>query len=211
MKSIYIDMDDVLCETCEALVRVASAHFGRHIAPDDMHDYDLRKSFGFDEQTYRDYMLRFHHNELEDLAPAPGALDVIRKWLRAGLRPVIVTGRPTYSNPATLRWLAKHGLDALDVLHVDKYGTLFNADADPLIVPFAALKDMGFAFAIDDAPHAVALIEHMQLCPYALFDRPWNRTPAHAGTLPHWRVTSWHEIDTIADTLFAELQTIDLS
>jgi len=195
---IYVDLDDVVCETCDSLVAFARKHFDRDIAVEEMFDYDLRKSFNFDEPTYRTFMKRFHANELVDIPETPHACNVIRSWTAEGLNPVIVTGRPTYSNAATRQWLDEHGLADIRIVHVDKYAKLFNDADDPLITPFSDLQNMGIQFAIDDAPNAIHKICELRLCPTAIFTRPWNRTyiPPDCD-LPKHEVACWHTIDTI--------------
>ena len=195
---IYIDLDDVACETCDRLAAFARQFFGRDVTVESMIDYDLRISFNFDEETYRTYMRRFHATELLDIPETPQACRIIREWSADGLDPVIVTGRPTYSHAETRQWLANHGLGDIRILHVDKYAKLFNAAEDPLITPFPALLDLEVKFAIDDAPNAIRMIAETHLCPYALFSRPWNRNyKPPESDLPHYRVNHWSEIDTI--------------
>ena len=195
---IYVDLDDVACETCDRLASFARLHFDRDVTVESMFDYDLRKSFNFDEETYRRYMKAFHATELIDIPETPDACAVIRSWADDGLDPVIVTGRPTYSNAATCEWLANHGLDNIRVLHVDKYAKLFNDSEDPLITPFPELCNMDVRFAIDDAPNAIRMISETKLCPYAIFTRPWNRgfTPP-VSELPGFRVSRWSEINEV--------------
>jgi uncharacterized HAD superfamily protein len=201
---IYIDLDDVACATADCLAAFARRHFDRDVTPADMFDYDLRKSFNFDEATYRRYMGDFHTTELLDIPDVPGACPTIAEWVERGFDPVIVTGRPTYTNAATREWLDARGLQAVPIIHVDKYAKLFNPSDDPLITPFPALLDMDVRFAIDDAPNAIRMIVETNLCPFALFTQPWNRhyTPP-ATDLPHSRVTDWNEIARIVDDLFS--------
>jgi hypothetical protein len=46
LTSIYVDFDDVLCETARALVALLQSHFGRTVAFDDVISFDLAVSFG---------------------------------------------------------------------------------------------------------------------------------------------------------------------
>lgn len=200
---IYVDLDDVACETCDSLAAFARRHFDRDVTAESMFDYDLRKSFDFDEETYRRYMRSFHSTELLDIPETPEACRIIAQWTEQGLDPVIVTGRPTYANADTREWLDAHGLGGVRILHVDKYAKLFNPSEDPLITPFPALRDMDVRFAVDDAPNAIRMIVETRLCPFAVFTRPWNRHYAPPETdLPHYRVTHWHEIARIVEGIF---------
>ncbi len=195
---IYVDLDDVVCETCHCLADFARRHYNRAVTAESMFDYDLRKSFDFDEATYRRYMRHFHLEALGDIPETPGACATLSHWLADGLDPVIVTGRPTYAHADTRAWLDAHGLGALDIIHVDKYATRLNDASDPLVTPFPALRERGVAFAIDDAPNAIRMICETGLCPFAIFSRPWNRgwSPPLTSLAGH-RVTDWPAIDRL--------------
>lgn len=201
---IYIDMDDVVCESCVSLSQFARTHFDRNVQVHEMYDYDLRKSFSFDESTYRRYMKSFHTSELLDIPETPMATKIIRGWREDGLDPAIVTGRPTYSNAVTLERLEIHGLGGISVYHVDKYAKLFNDSEDPLITPFPALAEMDVKFAIEDAPNAIRMISGINLCPFAIFTRPWNRSyELPASPSPNYRISSWAELDPIVRSIVA--------
>ena len=201
---IYIDLDDVVCESCVKLSQFARTHFGRDVEVDEMHDYDLRKSFSFDEPTYRSYMKSFHASELLDIPETPMATKTIRCWRDDGLEPAIVTGRPTYAKDVTLEWLDEHGLGGISVYHVDKYAKLFNESEDPLITPFPALAEMDVKFAIEDAPNAIRMISEIDLCPFAIFTRPWNRAyEPPENPRPNYRISSWAELDPIVRRIVA--------
>ena len=195
---IYIDLDDCVCETCESLAAFARERFDRDVAIADMASYDLRVSFSFDDATYARYMKAFHETQLPGIPETPGAARAIRRWLDAGLEPAIVTGRPAWSRPATMRWLAEHGLPDIEVLHVDKRAAHPSQSSDPQLTPFHALKSMGFTFAVEDAPNAVRLIAETGLCPCAVFTRAWNASLATSPASRMIRVASWDEIERAA-------------
>ena len=194
---LYIDLDDCVCETCVSLTEFARERFGRNVSVADMVDYDLRVSFSFDEETYRKFMREFHEERLASIPETPGAVAVLRRWIDAGHEPVIVTGRPTYSHTLTRCWLDERGLSDIKIIHVDKYAKLFNASPDPLITPFPALREMGFEFAVEDAPNAVRMIAETALCPCAIFTRPWNVAyPLPSRTAHQFvRAADWTEIE----------------
>ena len=51
--NIYIDMDDVLCDTAGAYIDLAAREFGKHVAFNDIFSFNLQKSFGLSDEEYR--------------------------------------------------------------------------------------------------------------------------------------------------------------
>lgn len=205
---LYVDCDDVVTETARhlaALRRRTGAW-----APDyeDIHDFDLHHSFRMDDATYRDFMTLAHTDaELLALEPLPGACETLRAWRDDGLDPVIVTGRPGFSYAASRAWLDQRGLADIPLMLVDKYNRELGPTTEGVeIVPFRKLREMGFDLAIDDAPLALDLLARSGLCPYVVFDRPWNRgykppvdAADGAGEPPH--VRDWPSLDALVRTL----------
>ena len=199
--AVYLDFDDVLAQTFVELARFAREAFGKRIDPAACTDFDLHVSLGLTDAEYPRFMERFHAERLLDIPEMPGAGNALRGWLRDGAaRPVVVTGRAPSCHADSVMWLEAHGLADVPVLHVDKYGRFAG---DPGVVPFPALAERGFALAVDDAPGALAALASYRLCPYAVFDRPWNRDYAPpAGTpSPVARFRSWEELDAFVRAL----------
>ena len=46
---IYVDIDDVLCETAATLCGLAEREFGRHVKYLDVRQFDLQKVFSLDD------------------------------------------------------------------------------------------------------------------------------------------------------------------
>ena len=46
---IYVDLDDVLCETARGFLGLLQREFDRRVAFEDIRDFDLGVSFGLDE------------------------------------------------------------------------------------------------------------------------------------------------------------------
>ncbi len=201
---IYIDLDDVVAETGLSLSAFASEYLGRSFTIEDMFEYDLRKSFSLDEDSYRDFMREFHTHKLGEIGIVQGAAETIISWSNSGWDPVIVTGRPTYCRKETQQWLDDHGIGFLHVINVDKYGTLFYENQDPLIMPFRRLAQMNVRFAIDDAPNAADMISEMRLCPTALFNKPWNKryTPPEGAQVK--RISCWEEAAELAQRIMLQ-------
>ena len=192
---IYVDCDDVVTETARRLMEIRRREGGW--APPDfegMLDFDLHNSLRLAPGEYEEFLERAHQPEvLRALEEVPDACKTLRAWLDDGLEPVIVTGRPAFSYGATRGWLDERGLCDLPLVLVDKYNRSLGESVPGVeIVPFSKLGEAGFDLAIDDAPAALNLLAQAAFCPYAVFDRPWNRT--YNPSIP--RVVGWAELDT---------------
>jgi hypothetical protein len=192
---IYIDFDDVLCETARHLSGLARDLFDRDVPYEAISVFNLQEAFALSAGEIDTLMARAHDAEfLTELAPAPGGLEAVRALEAGGHDLAIVTGRPATSHDGTCGWLRKHGLGHLDVIYFDKYG---RAAANP---PADAPKTLGrdeferlhFDVAIDDSPIALDLLAHRHACLVIVYNRPWNRGYPAAPTMR--RSDSWPEI-----------------
>lgn len=175
---IYVDFDDVLCETARELSRLARALFGCQVPYESIRAFNLREAFGLDETRYLRLMRAAHETErLLALEPTPGAVATLAGWAADGHTVEIVTGRPYATHAASARWLRHHGLDGIPLVHVDKYNRELAPEADDWS---RALTRDEFAtrrydLAVEDAPVALEQLAAMPPCRVIIFDRPWNR------------------------------------
>jgi len=175
-RRIYVDIDDVLCETIARLADLLEHMHDRRVDPGQVKHFDLGESFGLDSDQIESFMERAHADEIiESIAPTPGAADVLSRWQRAGHCITLVTGRPPKTNAASRRWLDTHEFSHESLHHLDKWNRpSWNLTGLPGI-QFDDLPDFGFEFAVEDSlDTAVRLIEELEI-PVALMDRPWNR------------------------------------
>ena len=192
---IYIDFDDVLCETARALSVLALEMFGRDVPYDDIQFFDLEKSFSLTDAQLDRLMARAHEDHfLLNLAPTPGGTDAIHAWEAAGHDVSIVTGRQPTCHAGSMQWLRARGLAHMGIIYVDKYGRApANPPADaPVMIKLDAFNRLHFDIAIDDSPAALDLLAPRRDCRTIIFDRPWNRAYPPAPTMT--RATSWAEI-----------------
>jgi phosphoglycolate phosphatase-like HAD superfamily hydrolase len=193
---IYIDFDDVLCETARYLSGLAHDLFGCKVPYESIAGFDLQQAFSLSDAEIAVMMEHVHRADvLADLMPTPGGVEALR-WLEArGHELSIVTGRPAASHAGSRRWLRRHGLAHLALVHVDKYGrTMTDArDMDqPATLDRAAFEALRFDVAIDDSPVALDLLAPRRECQIIVYDRPWNHEyPQTANML---RAGSWPEI-----------------
>ncbi len=203
-RRIYVDIDDVLCETIGRLVDLLEHLHGRRIDPDAVEDFDLSRSFGLEPAEIEVFMDRAHDDEvIESIDPIPGAADVLSNWKAAGDRIILVTGRPPRTNAASRRWLESHCLDHDALHHLDKWDRpSWNPEGLPAI-RFDELHDFDFEVAIEDSlDTAVRLVEEFDI-PVVLMDRPWNRglhRVARRTRESLIRCTNWMEVARVVDS-----------
>jgi len=191
MLPIYVDLDDVLCDTARGLLNLLGREYGKHVAYDDLTSFDLTVSLGIRGAEFEQFFSLAHHpDELMGYGPIPGAVAALDSWSQKGLTIAIVTGRPEAAREASLEWLARHSVAYDRFYLVDKYGR--GNPGSNGVLSMEALSAMDFSLAVEDAPEMALHLAGRMQTPVALMDRPWNRgLPVQAGIT---RVTSWEEI-----------------
>ena len=192
---IYIDFDDVLCETARHLSAMARELFSRNVPYEAISVFNLQESFSLSDAEISRLMEHAHASGfLTHLAPAPGCIEALQTLEAEGHELTIVTGRPASSHAGSCGWLRKHGLEHLRLIYLDKYGRASGAAqaGAPRELSRLEFDRLPFDVAIDDAPTALDLLAHRRNCTVIVYDRPWNRryrvTPAMR------RFGSWPEI-----------------
>jgi hypothetical protein len=172
--AIYVDLDDVLCETARHFLVVLEREFGRRVAYEQLSDFDIGVSCGLMPRE-RDELYRLIHepDELLRMAPIPQAIAALGEWAAAGCEIAIVTGRPPDTLEPTRVWLERASVPHHSLTLVDKYGR-FTPD-DRIAIGLEQLRTRRYALAIEDSlPMARFLAREMRV-PVALLDCPWNR------------------------------------
>ena len=199
-RTIYVDLDDVLCHAARHFLFVVERDFGKRIAYEQLTNFDVGHSCGLGADE-RDELYRIVHrpDELLSMAPVDEAIAVLSNWMGQGYEIAIVTGRPPESAEVSLEWLAKHRIAHHSFTVVDKYSR-FTPDTTRAI-SLAALLSRRFCWAVEDSlPMAQYLAGRMRV-PVALLDRPWNQCNEESGIL---RCHDWASLDT-AGAKFAAL------
>jgi hypothetical protein len=102
---IYVDIDDVLSRTIERLIDLLEEMHARRVEVEEVRHFDLEKSFSLDGAEIQAFMDRAHSDaEIEAIAPAAGAAEVLAGWAESGHSISLVTGRPPITNEASRRW-----------------------------------------------------------------------------------------------------------
>lgn len=199
---IYVDFDDVLCETARALCDLARDLFGLRVRYEEIRWFDLRRSFDLDAVQYERLMDRAHQDDvILGYAATPGAVGALARWHHSDHEVSIVTGRPAAARDVSQRWLDCQGVGGVPLVFVDKYRR------EPPPPPGAAraltrdeLREMPFDVAIEDAPTVLDWLAIQTPARVLVFDRPWNRgyTPPRGQVT---RVYDWSDVTRIVDRL----------
>lgn len=193
---IYVDIDDVLCETAVHLCRLAERNFGRIVPYEKVFQFDLQGVFGLTDAEMARFMVLSHEPaSLMAHEETPGAAAGVRALRAAGHDVEIVTGRPASAHVATAAWMTAHGLGDFAVTYVDKYGRdacYAHNPGDPPTVTLDQLLARNYDVVIDDSPSILAHLAGWRKTRILVFARPWNETFALAPNME--RVGDWNEI-----------------
>jgi len=198
---IYIDFDDVLCETARSFVSIVERLFNKYVPYEQVEFFDLEKSFKLNEEEFRQMMIEGHLPEvLLSYEETPGASETINKWLDEGHEVNIITGRPYSAYEPSRKWLDEHNLKRVKLFCLNKYGRdAFIKDSDFSLEMDDFLK-MDFDFAVEDSPKAFKHLAHLTDCKIAVFDRPWNKN-ADFPTENYVRCLDWKAVDQLFKAL----------
>lgn len=193
--TIYVDMDDVLCQAARHFLVIVEREFGKQIAYEQLTNFDVGQSCGL-RPDERDELYRIVHrpDELLSMAPVSDAIAVLGSWEQRGFEIAIITGRPPETSETSIEWLRKHRVPFHSFTVVDKYSRFATKQSGA--ISLSELAARRFCWAVEDSlPMAQYLADHMKL-PVALIDRPWNRTDSE-----HRRISRYPDWPAIAEAL----------
>jgi uncharacterized HAD superfamily protein len=195
MKRIYVDLDDVISRTTDTYSAIIEQEFGRQIRFEDLTCFDLKVSFQLTDREYRYFFDRIHQPDmLMGFDPVPGAGKMLARWIDAGHRVDIVTGRPPSARDVSLAWLDRQKIAYTEFIMVDKYNR--TGDDHPGVISRTRLMACQYDLAVEDSlDTALFLAAHMDV-PVLLYDRPWNAGPADHPDIV--RVASWKDIAALS-------------
>ncbi len=194
---VYIDFDDVICETAQAFSRIAKELFDIDVPYREVQFFNLKKTFDLTDKQYEELMVAGHlPDTLLGYVETPGASETINKWVDEGHEVKIITGRPFNSYEPSRQWLDEHHLERVPLLCVDKYGRESGELNHTFNLSLADFYDMTFDFIVEDSPAAFEHVLHFDNCKIAVFDRPWNQKTEFPNS-NFVRCKDWKEIDRI--------------
>jgi len=172
---VYVDLDDVICETALRLAELAETQFGRRIPFEEIREFDLASSFGLSAREHAALMEAAHAPEvLLSFREVPGAVETIRRWAAKGRRICVVTGRPPDTADISRAWLERHGVPVAELIFVDKYGRHDGAAAGCRSLTLEQLAGQRFDAAVEDEPRTADFLARRLGAPVAVLRRPWN-------------------------------------
>ena len=193
---IYVDIDDVLCETAATLCAIARREFGRVVLYDDVRSFDLQQVFSLSDAEMARFRELSHTDEaLMSFPVTEGAVEGVKALMAAGHVVDIVTGRPAAAHRGTEAWLEAAGLGGLVVTYVDKYGRIgcfASGPDDPPTVTMEELRARRYDVAVDDSPVVLARLADWANTHILVYDRPWNASFPLAPNMS--RVKGWSGI-----------------
>ena len=194
---IYIDFDDVICETAKYFTKIAKDLFDIDVPYREVQFFNLQKSFDLSNEQY-DELMRVGHLPETLLAyeESEYASDTINKWIDEGHEVYVITGRPYDAYEASRKWLDEHKLERIPLFCVDKYGREKFYQNCQYSMTLAQLYSMEFDFAVEDSPAAFEHVLHFEDCTVAVYDRPWNKS-AEFPNDRFVRCAGWREIDAV--------------
>lgn len=186
-KTVYVDLDDVLCHAARHFLFIVERDFGKKIAFEQLTNFDVGHSCGL-TAVERDELYRIVHrpDELLSMEPLTEAVEVLDSWASRGFEIAIVTGRPPESAEVSREWLAKHRIVHHSFLVVDKYSR-FAPDSERAI-SLDELAAQQFCWAVEDSLPMAQYLANCMRVPVALLDRPWNQCVQESGIVrcPDW-------------------------
>ena len=163
---VVFDLDDVLANLRDHLMRMLRRQTGREIHWNEWHEYELGSVYNTTTESIMQWVLE--HQVLESASLEPHARAAVDAARRAGYRVAVITARGWHPRGERLteEWLNKHSLD-IDELH------LVPAFGDKSRV----LRGLGsVAYFVDDhVGHLYPARTLKQVRETLLIDRPWNR------------------------------------
>ena len=192
MKTIAIDIDNVLAASAESFVVISNKLFGDHITFADFNE-DWQKMWGVshEEAERRGEVLRANKYQ-KDYLPVEGAVQAITE-LGKQYKLVLVTSRRKFAEELTRNWLKQHFDYPFEQIVFADFWDDFQKSKDGHLRHKGDLfTQVGANFVIDDQlKHCVAAAE--QGVQAILFgDYPWNET----DELPEGivRYKNWAEV-----------------
>ena len=174
--NIYVDFDDCLCETARNFVSLVSELFGKEIPYEEMHFFNMQKSFSLTDEQYEEMMIKGHTPEvLLSYKETPGAVETINGWIDEGHNVSIITGRPSSAFDASRKWLDRHGLERVKLYCLNKYGRDNFIKNSEFTLELEDYYKMHFDFAVEDSPAAFKYLQHLPELKVLVIDRPWNQ------------------------------------
>jgi uncharacterized HAD superfamily protein len=194
-RTVYIDLDDVLCQAARRFLLIVEREFGKKITYEQLTDFDVGTACGLlPDECDELYRIVHKPDELMQMAPIAEAIATVKRWANDGYNIAIVTGRPPAALEPSQAWLEKHNVPHHSFTMVDKYARFETVDTPAISLQELAARS--YCWAVEDSlPMAQYLAGQMRV-PVALIDCPWNRSAQE-----HANVSRCRDWPTIARSM----------
>lgn len=193
MKKIYVDFDDVLCETARTLLEIANQKFGKNVEYEEITAFNPAEVLNINAEQV-DRLLEIAHRPeyLMAYQLIRHAPEVLAEMNRKGFDIHIVTGRPPQTRLESEAWLVRHQIPFHEIHFVNKYDRETVDYKDTQTLSLDQITQMNFSFAVEDSAEMAAYISDQMGIPVFLLDRPWNRPFMQNNKI--FRCHSWMDV-----------------
>lgn len=184
---IGVDLDDVLLDFTEHLLRFVNTRYGTRHQRKDSFNFNLEKVWNEPKEIVDQKILEFYRSsEHVQAMPFPDAIGGICALKAAGHELHLITSKPDSLKDVTEKWLDTHFPRSFTGVHFmnEFHGT------GKKRTKAEVCKLLGVELFIDDALHNARNIAAVGI-PVLLLDAPWNQEEVIP---PITRVKSWEEI-----------------
>jgi uncharacterized HAD superfamily protein len=199
---IYVDLDDVVCDTTSVIVSECNLLYGKNSCLEDVYSFELEESLKITKEQHSELMQHIHQEEIQmKMLPISGAVEYLRTISNMGMDIHIVTGRPPSTYNSAIKWLTYNNVPFNKLVFVNKYNRIDRNHPTTKQVSFSQLRNNNYKAIIDDSPEAIDLSLSLFTCPIIFFIRPWNKEFAYSlkKTKRLYICHDWKEIYSILE------------
>ena len=184
---IWVDCDEVLCETIDELLKY-SPFIEKNIKKEDISSYflwDVEKINITKEEWIRIFFSFFDSEKFYDCKPVKWALNKLRTMKEKGFKLIVVTARATQFEKQTKKWVEDHFPWIFsDFLFMNQFKENEKSKSQ-------LCKGLWISYLIDDSINNLLDVNSAWI-KGILLDKPWNKDIEDNELLK--RVNSWDDI-----------------
>ncbi|KAF9455020.1 hypothetical protein P691DRAFT_654605 [Macrolepiota fuliginosa MF-IS2] len=189
---IAVDLDDVLCETNDAVAEWHNEVYGTKMQVSDFYYYYYWKNpyWGSIQETFDKVIDFYKTDKIYTAGPVPGAREGIQTLKDMGFRLIIVTARQEDKADESWKWVTKHfpGLfDSIICTGQFKDAHKTGHEVVTKLSKSQVCEDIGAKLLIDDsAENGLQCVNAPKPVPVLLFgDYEWNQRVSGPGDACH--------------------------
>jgi uncharacterized HAD superfamily protein len=181
---IGIDLDDVIADFFESLLKFYHNKFGKLHKRDEFKEWKWWPVWGVSKEESTKIVNEFHEtHKLEDIPLMEHALNSLNHLLKDN-EIFIITSRPVRFKPKVESWIKHHLGDLkIEIIHSSDFHKGQGATKAEIC------REKGISIMIEDSPDTAEDCANKGI-EVILFDNPWNREGKHNSIT---RVKNWLE------------------